>query len=584
MIKKTLFSILCIFFIFSCSIFKPAKKVEEKIEKETIVEEKLPQFDGWIKTYNYNKIDPKSGEFPGGRGWDEMVIYTPAYGKQTGTNEWGAEAVIRNSVVISSGGNNSEIPKDGFVISGHGKAKDWIMQFLTPGIRVSVDEKKQIVKSAKAVDTLPIEFQSILSSIEESIKYLSAKNLPQPQEEYQNLFNDAIKYYKTGESHLQKGNKKKAGPYFLQSINLIKKAFAITMPSRKDELRAVWYRLTEKNRPAIELTIKRLADAGFNAIFPETIYYGNSICLPPTDLIEQNPEYIGWDPLKDLIDCAHQNGIEVHSWVHIFFIGFKDSPLIKKHPDWVAQTKEGNFESEIEKGYYYFCPSNDEVRKALKSLYRTLVQNYNLDGFQFDYIRYSFSTPVNKSYCYCHSCREKFFEKYESDPATLDPEKTPELWEKWNAFREEQITSFVAEVSKELKSIKPNLKISVDVFPDPEEALKMKFQNWLDWCHKNYVDVVCPMIYTTDINTVAKSITKIKELIPKNIKVYAGLAPFLNIPPISLLYQIRNAQDSGADGIVFFSLNNMNDEYLEMLKYGPFREKTVTKKLNENTN
>lgn len=61
---------------------------------------------------------------------DELILYTPAYGEKTHTNEWGGEIVIENNTVISKIGamgiNNSTIPENGFVLSGHGKGADWL--------------------------------------------------------------------------------------------------------------------------------------------------------------------------------------------------------------------------------------------------------------------------------------------------------------------------------------------------------------------------------------------------------------------------------------------------------------------------
>ncbi len=67
---------------------------------------------------------------------DAVVLYTPAYGVSTATNEFGAELVMRlvepaqalrleqtamvELVSLAAGGGNSPIPPDGLVLSGHG--------------------------------------------------------------------------------------------------------------------------------------------------------------------------------------------------------------------------------------------------------------------------------------------------------------------------------------------------------------------------------------------------------------------------------------------------------------------------------
>jgi exopolysaccharide biosynthesis protein len=50
----------------------------------------------------------------------EVILYTPEYGKTTGTNKWGREMVVRDGRVLSIGTGNCDIPEDGCVISFHG--------------------------------------------------------------------------------------------------------------------------------------------------------------------------------------------------------------------------------------------------------------------------------------------------------------------------------------------------------------------------------------------------------------------------------------------------------------------------------
>ena len=109
----------------------------------------LPQ---WVNvnssTYPVAKIDPpRSGIYPGNRGMDEIVIYTPAYtSPTTGTNIYGKEVVVRNGVVVETNTNNSTIPADGYVISGHNKAGIWIQRTLPINTQVGYTNTKVTVK------------------------------------------------------------------------------------------------------------------------------------------------------------------------------------------------------------------------------------------------------------------------------------------------------------------------------------------------------------------------------------------------------------------------------------------------------
>ncbi|MBE3572650.1 MAG: phosphodiester glycosidase family protein [Moorella humiferrea] len=84
------------------------------------------------------------------RGADMLVLYTPAFAASTGTNDYGTEIILQGldlpvkagrtytgvvAARIDNKGNNP-IPPDGVVLSGHGKAQEFLKQ-LHAGDRVS---------------------------------------------------------------------------------------------------------------------------------------------------------------------------------------------------------------------------------------------------------------------------------------------------------------------------------------------------------------------------------------------------------------------------------------------------------------
>ena len=90
-------------------------------------------------------IDPmistnlKGANYPGLRGANQLVIYTPSFGIRTGTNEFGTEAIVEGNTVSSLSGADSLIPANGFVISGHGTAKKWINENIMVGSKIYLD-------------------------------------------------------------------------------------------------------------------------------------------------------------------------------------------------------------------------------------------------------------------------------------------------------------------------------------------------------------------------------------------------------------------------------------------------------------
>ncbi len=79
--------------------------------------------------FRIDVVDPvastnwKGLNYPGLRGANQLVIYSPSFGMRTNTNEFGTEAIVVGDTVVSLSGADSLIPANGFVISGHGSAK-----------------------------------------------------------------------------------------------------------------------------------------------------------------------------------------------------------------------------------------------------------------------------------------------------------------------------------------------------------------------------------------------------------------------------------------------------------------------------
>jgi hyaluronoglucosaminidase len=77
------------------------------------------------------------------RGADELHIFTPEHSSPaTGTNPYGHEATVVNGVVVSAEGNNSTIPADGYIVSGHGSADRWVEANLLPGVTVELGDSE----------------------------------------------------------------------------------------------------------------------------------------------------------------------------------------------------------------------------------------------------------------------------------------------------------------------------------------------------------------------------------------------------------------------------------------------------------
>ena len=52
--------------------------------------------------------------YPGLRGSNQLVIYTPSFGLRTNTNEFGTEVIVVDNIAVQLNGADSIIPKNGF--------------------------------------------------------------------------------------------------------------------------------------------------------------------------------------------------------------------------------------------------------------------------------------------------------------------------------------------------------------------------------------------------------------------------------------------------------------------------------------
>ncbi|WP_202077428.1 alpha amylase family protein [Caldalkalibacillus salinus] len=74
-----------------------------------------------------------------------LVMYTPSEYSESPANHWGAEVQVVDGEVTQvvdrvGGAPALEVPENGYVLSGHGEARAWILENLEEGARVGVSE------------------------------------------------------------------------------------------------------------------------------------------------------------------------------------------------------------------------------------------------------------------------------------------------------------------------------------------------------------------------------------------------------------------------------------------------------------
>lgn len=526
------------------------------------------------RTYAVTATDPKNfRDYPGGRGEHQLIVYTPRYGKPTtGTNQWGVEAVVKNDIVIKMGGNDSPIHEGEFVLSGHGRARIFLMNTIRIGAKVvRTDSSVTII-----FDNESFRIYAAMRHDDLRQKYaLLAPVLAEPERKVLLALFDSLTQFRNDSAMFQ------AGPVdsvqYRRGMALVDDIDYRISVSPSVEGRGVWHRPKEKNREEIRAFLQKYSAAGFNMIFLETIWRGETIY--PGFITSQHADFSGFDPLRMYIDEGKKFGMEIHAWIHTFFVGYvgaaADSgtgPILRAHPEWQIVKRNGGRISSAEPGYLFVNPANPEVQDYIASLYKEVRTLYpDLAGIQMDYIRYPVNVPLEESSDYSDLSRTEFEKISGVDPLTIDPAAQPEQWEAWRQWREQVVTNFVRRIRWE----NPEVLLSADIFPDIEEAHKTKMQNWGEWATKGYVNFLAPMAYSVNTDWVGESVAKMRSVVGDRFPLYVGLAPFLKLSPSMLLQQIERCRSLNVGGVILFAAASISDEQLRLLSVGPFRTKAV---------
>lgn len=534
-------------------------------------------------TANIDVIDPAlaSTFLPGGRGMDKLVIYTPNFGIHTGTNEFGTEAIVEGNTVSALSGADSTIPKNGLVISGHGKAKNWITKNITVGSKVYVDIFNKTITTYTTSDSYTYEAKIKINEAKSIIDYyknsMNNYNYNLPNKHIQVAEN----YLKIADS--ESHNSTVLKQYTQEAIDEANMAIKTSLPYIPNETKGVWLRPTETTPEQIIFTLDNLKANGFNNVFLETYFHGKTIF--PSKVMNkygfnvQNEKFESIDPLDIWIKEAHKRDIKVHIWFQSFYVGnnqpqYNPSSILAVRPDWGNKTKKlanenSATKSASEHNGYFLDPANPEVQNFLEELIVEIIDSYNPDGINLDYIRYpnASSTRDMDAWGFTQYARNDFKLLYGTDPIELTTSDV--LWYDWNQYRRNNVTNFVKKIGKLGKE--KGVYISAVIFPDLASALSKKQQDWRTWSSKNYIDGFTPLFLTYDSKMLASMMNDVQNIKSPNTDLFAGLfVTFMGGASEDLIRQIFETRKMNVNGIILFDYAHTTAVYTSTLMASAF--------------
>ncbi|WNR45394.1 glycoside hydrolase family 10 protein [Paenibacillus roseipurpureus] len=521
------------------------------------------------------ETNPEGAVFDGFRGPNQLNVYTPVFGPSTRTNQYGNEITVKNGIVTSVGGANSEIPSDGFIVSGHGTNAAWLSNIAMVGAKVTI--RDHTVTISKDATSYLYQAETAIATAQTSIDQGYAMYVNAP-------FDLAKQDVAQAQTLLESGRVAAATDSALavmnakQAVAAAQQAYYRTLPSRVAEARGVWYRPVEKNQKEVATTLDRMQAAGFNELYLETWFGGYTIYPSQTasanGIENQNPSFKGWDPLQAFSEEAQKRGIALHAWLDGFFVGIDKTggPVLRAHPEWAAVERDdvqaGKPMPQHENGYFWLDLINPDVQRYLLNITKEMVVTYGLSGVDLDYMRLPMGSDWKMSFNFSTYARTAYQQQVGIDPYTIEKNLHPEEWKSYTDWISMIEDEFVKSVYSEMKDI--SNQVIVSATPEPgAEADKIGA-----WSH--YVDVVIPQAYSYSTSSILQSVQQHKSQIEGGGLIYSGIYPmYVHMNAFDTVSQVLAARDID-NGTTIFAFGQASPLSVKALKQGPWRKTAIS--------
>ena len=391
----------------------------------------------------------------------------------------------------------------------------------------------------------------------------------------------------------------------------------IPVSGQTSQYRAFWvdtFNTTLNNHADIVAVVNNAKAARANMILAQVRRRGDAWYL---NSLEPKPDFTpiaaGFDPLADLIQTAHAEGIEVHAFVimgavwnknpnfapsatlgpptspnHVFNLHGGYNPatqqIVPGPNNWLTRSllPDGTggitFQGHRFGSDFWLDFGHPDAAAYSVDVLMQLVNNYAIDGLHLDRIRYpEFSvagqTPsTGTNIGYNPRSVERFQIKNNIPVGSAPPAPGNAAWSQW---RRDQVSNLVRRVYLNAVAVRPNIKISAALIafgggPTSEaawnsaEAYWRVYQDWRSWTQEGILDIAIPMNYKRD-DTQTNLFNTWNEWIKNhqyNRSAMIGLGSYLNSVEGSLRQVRRSLAPSAAGnsvlGVSFYSMANTN--------------------------
>lgn len=352
------------------------------------------------------------------------------------------------------------------------------------------------------------------------------------------------------------------------------------MPAAEPQWRAFWvdaFNPGIKTPAQVDRLVADLKALHCNAVITQVRKRGDAYFRKTVDpFADDRAVPAGFDPLGDLLQKAHKEGIQVHAWVnpltlwrandappssprHLFHL---HGPKTAGRDNWLTCDENGNFRSSVG---YYLDPGHPDVVEHLVRVVTDLVKQYPVDGVHLDYIRYP-ETEGDFGVGYNAVNVERFNRAHGREGK---PDRNDAVWKAW---RRQQVTQLVRRLRVAVLEERPNVLFSAALIPwgdgPADEASFMKsapyvrvFQDWHAWRKEGLLDLTVPMNYDRQAREDQRAFfahwVNFEKAYRYRSKLIVGVGAYLNSVPDTLAQlRLALADEPGrapADGACFYN-------------------------------
>lgn len=308
--------------------------------------------------------------------------------------------------------------------------------------------------------------------------------------------------------------------------------------------------------------INTLAANHYNVIIPQIRRAGDAHYVsnyePPASNLQS-----GYDALADIITKAHAAGIEVHPWIvayRIWNTNFGAAPAnhpFTAHPEWLAEDSSGNL---LDGSNYYLDPGVPKVQQYVVNVVMDIVDRYDVDGFNFDYIRYQAG-----NWGYNAISQQRFLDEFGVLPPTSSASP---MWSTWSQWRRNQITDLVRKSYVHIMASKPWVVVTCDSITwgsvgtyISSDTYAWVFQDWRGWMDEHIIDAMLPMNYKVETTHAGqyRDWANFAMMNKNGRHAYIGQGAYTNTIA-NTLTQIADVRTLGSDGQCQYQYQTTNNE------------------------